>query len=126
MYVGNPTMDSSYPYNYGRFENSHYYNVNGGGLKDLETQFLQLNAWLQNMIDEEELCSTQPIFQAEEYVSVDTLKNFEVNEVTQVVDYWSKTVEGLQIEPEIFIALDEEENKMKTDVISDRPEKSKI
>ncbi|KAK9098963.1 hypothetical protein Syun_026008 [Stephania yunnanensis] len=26
----NPTMDSSYPHNYGRYEDSHYYNVNGG------------------------------------------------------------------------------------------------
>ncbi|KAK9132708.1 hypothetical protein Scep_012236 [Stephania cephalantha] len=29
MYEGNPAMDSSYPHNYGRFEDSHYYNVNG-------------------------------------------------------------------------------------------------
>ncbi|KAK9134901.1 hypothetical protein Syun_014231 [Stephania yunnanensis] len=25
----NPAMDFSYPYNYGRYEDSHYYNVNG-------------------------------------------------------------------------------------------------
>ncbi|KAK9166227.1 hypothetical protein Scep_001418 [Stephania cephalantha] len=28
MYAGNPAM-ASYPHNYGRFEDSHYYNVNG-------------------------------------------------------------------------------------------------
>ncbi|KAK9088349.1 hypothetical protein Scep_027431 [Stephania cephalantha] len=28
MYVGNPAM-ASYPHNYGQFEDSHYYNVNG-------------------------------------------------------------------------------------------------
>ncbi|KAK9125898.1 hypothetical protein Scep_014744 [Stephania cephalantha] len=75
------------------------------GLKDLETQFIQLNVRLQNMIDEEELCSTQPIFHPEEDVSVDTLKNFE---------------------PEIVIALEEEENEMKIDVISDRLEKPQV
>ncbi|KAK9101022.1 hypothetical protein Scep_024452 [Stephania cephalantha] len=57
MYAGNSMMDSSYHYNYGRFEDSHYYNVNGG---------------------------------------------------------------------EIAIALDEEENEMKIDVISDRTEKPQI
>ncbi|KAK9157704.1 hypothetical protein Scep_004278 [Stephania cephalantha] len=87
MYAGNPTMDSSYPHNYGRFEDSHYYNVNGVGLKDLETQLNQYNVRLQSMTDEEELCSTQPIFNPEEDVSVDTLKNLEVNEVTQMEDY---------------------------------------
>ncbi|KAK9088681.1 hypothetical protein Scep_027763 [Stephania cephalantha] len=99
------------------------------GLKDLETQFIQFNVRLQNMIDEEELCSTQPIFQPEEDVSVNTLKNFEVNEVTQMEDYLSETTKGcevFQIEPEIVIALDEEGNEMKIDVISDRSEKPQI
>ncbi|KAK9157581.1 hypothetical protein Scep_004155 [Stephania cephalantha] len=176
MYAGNPAMDSSYPHNYGRFEDSHYYNVNGyenyhyssyaspqpdffglmsnpqipqhegnqqfhqstsledmmkqlidnqqqfqqlfeelrqidfeiPGLKDLETQFIQYNVRLQNMTYEEELCSTQPIFNPDEYVSVDTLKNFEVNEVTQMEDYLRETAEGrevFQIEPEIVITL---------------------
>ncbi|KAK9089094.1 hypothetical protein Scep_028176 [Stephania cephalantha] len=80
MYTGNPVMDSSYPHNYGQFDDSHYYNVNGVGLKDLETHFIQFNARLQNMIDEEELCCTQPIFHPEEDANVDTLKIFEVNE----------------------------------------------
>ncbi|KAK9093136.1 hypothetical protein Syun_028047 [Stephania yunnanensis] len=99
------------------------------GLKDLETQFIQFNVRLQNMIDEEELCSTQPIFQPEEDVSVNTLKNFEVNEVTHMEDYLSETTKGckvFQIEPEIVIALDEEENEMKIDVILEMPEKSQI
>ncbi|KAK9094751.1 hypothetical protein Scep_026220 [Stephania cephalantha] len=66
------------------------------GLKDLETQFIQYNARLQNMTDKEELCSTRPIFNPEEDVSVDTLK----------------TLRG--------------ENEMKIDVISDKPEKPQI
>ncbi|KAK9140427.1 hypothetical protein Scep_010108 [Stephania cephalantha] len=99
------------------------------GLKDLETQFIQYNVRHQNMIDEEELCSTQPIFNPEEDVRVDTLKNFEVNEVTQMEDYLRETLEEsevFQIEPEIFIALNEGENEMKIDVISDKPEKLQI
>ncbi|KAK9158355.1 hypothetical protein Scep_004929 [Stephania cephalantha] len=107
----------------------HLPNLRTMCLKDLETQFTQFNAKLQNMIDEEELCSTQPIFHPKKDVSVDTLKNFEVNEVTQVEDYWSEIAEGLdnlQIEPEIVITLDEEENEMKIDVILDRPDKPQI
>ncbi|KAK9088753.1 hypothetical protein Scep_027835 [Stephania cephalantha] len=79
-----------------------------------------------NMLNEKGLCSLQPISYPEENVSVNTLKNVEVNEVTQVEDYWSDTVEGFevfQIEPEIIIALDEEkENEMKIEVISERLE----
>ncbi|KAK9111797.1 hypothetical protein Scep_019316 [Stephania cephalantha] len=99
------------------------------GLKDLETQLIQYNVRLQNMTNEEELCSTQPIFNPEEDVSVDTLKDFEVNEVTQVEDYWRETSEEcevFQIEPEIVIVLNEGENEMKIDVISDKPEKPQI
>ncbi|KAK9105180.1 hypothetical protein Scep_022024 [Stephania cephalantha] len=99
------------------------------GLKDLETQFIHYNVRRQNMTYEEELCSTQPIFNLEEDVSVDTLRNFEVNEVTQMEDYLRETSEErevFQIEPEIVIALNEGENEMKIDVISDKPEKSQI
>ncbi|KAK9100491.1 hypothetical protein Scep_023921 [Stephania cephalantha] len=99
------------------------------GLKDLETQLIQYNVRLQNMTDEEELCSTQPIFNPEEDVSVDTLKIFKVNEVTQMEDYLRETSEEcevFQIEPEIVIALNEGENEMKIDVISDKPEKPHI
>ncbi|KAK9158582.1 hypothetical protein Scep_005156 [Stephania cephalantha] len=88
-----------------------------------------LDLWLHNMTDEEELCSTQPIFNPEEDVSVNTLKNFEVNEVTQVEDYWRETSEEcevFEIELEIVIALNEGENEMKIDVISDKPEKPQI
>ncbi|KAK9140028.1 hypothetical protein Scep_009709 [Stephania cephalantha] len=69
------------------------------GLKDLETQFIQYNVRLQNMTDKEELCSTQPIFNSDEDVGVDTLKIFKVNEG---------------------------ENEMKIDVISDKPEKPQM
>ncbi|KAK9166913.1 hypothetical protein Scep_002104 [Stephania cephalantha] len=44
-------------------------------------------------------------------------------------DYLSETAEVrevFQIEPEFVIALDEEENDIKIDVISDRPEKPQI
>ncbi|KAK9166907.1 hypothetical protein Scep_002098 [Stephania cephalantha] len=82
------------------------------------------------MTEKKELCSTQPIFHPKENVSVDTLKNVEVNEVTQVEDYWSETVEGLEvlhIEPEITIALNEvEENEIRIKVISGRLEEPHI
>ncbi|KAK9125364.1 hypothetical protein Scep_014210 [Stephania cephalantha] len=61
-----------------------------------------------------------------ENVSVDALNSVEVNEDTQVEDYWSETAEGLeafQTEPKIIIAQDEEEeNEMKIEVVSERPE----
>ncbi|KAK9151235.1 hypothetical protein Syun_009544 [Stephania yunnanensis] len=84
---------------------------------------------VENMTDEEELCSAQPIFNPEEDVTVDMLRNFEVNEVTQVEDYLKETSEErevFQIEPKIVIALNEGENDMKIDVISDKPEKPQI
>ncbi|KAK9157913.1 hypothetical protein Scep_004487 [Stephania cephalantha] len=99
------------------------------GLKELETQLIQYNVKLQNMTDEEELSSTQPIFNPEEDVSVDTLKIFKVNEVTQMEDYLRETSEEceiFQIEQEIVITLNEGENEMKTDVISDKPKKPHI
>ncbi|KAK9139983.1 hypothetical protein Scep_009664 [Stephania cephalantha] len=72
------------------------------GNQNLEAQLIQINATLQNMLDEKELYSTQPISYPEENVSVDTFKN---------------------VEPEIIIALDEkEENETKIEVISERPE----
>ncbi|KAK9148482.1 hypothetical protein Scep_007239 [Stephania cephalantha] len=96
-------------------------------LKNLESQLIQFNAMPQIMIDEEELCSTRSFFYPEEDVSVDTLKNLEVNELTQIKDYLSETTEGSEvfhIESEIVIAPNEEEdNEMKIDVISDRPKK---
>ncbi|KAK9112600.1 hypothetical protein Scep_020119 [Stephania cephalantha] len=63
----------------------------------------------------------------EENVSVEALKNVEVNEDMQMEDYWSETAEGIEVfqtEPEIIIAQDEKvENEMKIEVISKRPEK---
>ncbi|KAK9163016.1 hypothetical protein Syun_003918 [Stephania yunnanensis] len=80
------------------------------------------------MLDEKELCNTRPISYLEENVNVDILKNVQMNEVTQVENYWSETtkrLEVLQIESEIVIAQDEvEENEMKTEVISERSEES--
>ncbi|KAK9083763.1 hypothetical protein Scep_030234 [Stephania cephalantha] len=81
-----------YPY-YPQYENYHY-----SGYASPQLDFFRLMSSPQFLskkraleyIDEEELCSTHP----EEDVSVDSLKNFEVNEVTQVEDYWSETVEG--------------------------------
>ncbi|KAK9157448.1 hypothetical protein Scep_004022 [Stephania cephalantha] len=78
------------------------------------------------MLDEKELCNKQPIYYSEENVIVDTLKNVEVNEVTQVENYWCETTKGLevlQIEPKIVIAQDEEEEiEKEIEVISERPE----
>ncbi|KAK9105373.1 hypothetical protein Scep_022217 [Stephania cephalantha] len=67
-------------------------------LKDLETQLIQYNVRLQNMTDEEELCSTQPIFNPDEDVSVYTLKIFKVNEVTLMEDYLRETSEEYKLE----------------------------
>ncbi|KAK9128333.1 hypothetical protein Syun_017130 [Stephania yunnanensis] len=69
------------------------------GLKDLKTQFIQYNVKLQNMTYEEELCSTQSIFNLEEDMSVDTLKNFE-GENEMKIDVISDKSEKLQIESE--------------------------
>ncbi|KAK9162780.1 hypothetical protein Syun_003682 [Stephania yunnanensis] len=98
-------------------------------LKEVDIKLIQYNVRLQSMADEEELCGTQPIFNPEEDVSVDTLKNLEVNEVTRVEGYLRETSEKceiFQIEPKIIIALNEGENDIKIDVISDKPKKQQI
>ncbi|KAK9100392.1 hypothetical protein Scep_023822 [Stephania cephalantha] len=99
-------------------------------LQNLEIQFIQVNATLQNMLDEKELCNTQPISYSEENVNVDTLRNVEVNEVTQVENYWCETTEGLevlQIEPDISIEQnDDDEAEIEIGVISERPEEPQI
>ncbi|KAK9104371.1 hypothetical protein Scep_021215 [Stephania cephalantha] len=99
-------------------------------LQNLETQFIQVNATLQNMLDEKELCNTQPISYSEENVNVDTLRNVEVNEVTPVENYWCKTMQGrevLQIESDISIAQnDDDEAAIEIGVISERPEEPQI
>ncbi|KAK9100147.1 hypothetical protein Scep_023577 [Stephania cephalantha] len=94
-------MDSSYALNYGRFEDSHYYNVNEVEVCEICEDYSH-SAYdcsyypkLQNMLDDEELSSTQPISHLDENMNVDTLKNVEV---------------------------DEEENEMKIEVISERRE----
>ncbi|KAK9081712.1 hypothetical protein Syun_030758 [Stephania yunnanensis] len=125
----NPAMDFSYPHNYGRYEDSHYYNLNGVGSKDLVTDLDQYIASRQRKIDEPELCSTQPTFNLEEDVRVDTLTNLEVKEDTQMEDYLintSKECEVFQIEPKIVIALNEGEDEMNIDVNSDKPEMPQI
>ncbi|KAK9113732.1 hypothetical protein Syun_020529 [Stephania yunnanensis] len=97
--------------------------------KDLVTGLDQYIASRQRKIDEEELCSTQPTFHPEEDVSVHTLTNLEVHDVTQVEDYLIETSEEcevFQIEPEIVIALNEGEDEMNIDVNSDKPEKPQI
>ncbi|KAK9134752.1 hypothetical protein Syun_014082 [Stephania yunnanensis] len=91
--------------------------------------FIKASPWKICMTVEEELCSTQPIFNPEEDASVDTLRSFEVNEITQVEDYLRETSEErevFQIEPEIVIALNKGGNEMEIDVILDKPEKPQI
>ncbi|KAK9140042.1 hypothetical protein Scep_009723 [Stephania cephalantha] len=107
-------------------EDFKQFEVEFPGLHNLETQLIQFNARLQNMFDKEDLCSTQPIIHLEENMNVNMLKNVEVDEVTQVEDYWSETSEGIevfQIELEIVIAQNkDEENELKIEVISERRE----
>ncbi|KAK9125102.1 hypothetical protein Scep_013948 [Stephania cephalantha] len=99
-------------------------------LQNLETQFIQLNATLQNMLDEKELCNTQSISYSEENVNVDTLRNVEVNVDTPVENYWCETTQGLkvlQIESDISIAQnDDDEVAIEIGVISERPEEPQI
>ncbi|KAK9143029.1 hypothetical protein Syun_012429 [Stephania yunnanensis] len=125
----NPAMDFSYPHNYGRYEDSHYYNVNEVGSKESVTDLDQYIASRQRKIDEAELCNIQPTFNPEEDVSVDTLTNLEVKEDTQMEDYLidtSEECEVFQIEPEIVIALNEGEDEMNIDVNSDKLEMLQI
>ncbi|KAK9160332.1 hypothetical protein Syun_006673 [Stephania yunnanensis] len=99
------------------------------GSKDLVTDLDQYIANHQRKIDEAELCSTQPTFNPEEDVSVDTLTSLEVKDDTQMEDYLidtSEECEVFQIEPEIVIALNEGEDDMKIDVNSDKQEKLQI
>ncbi|KAK9098518.1 hypothetical protein Syun_025563 [Stephania yunnanensis] len=99
------------------------------GSKDLVTNLNQYISSRQRKIDEEELCSTQPTFNPKEDVSVHTLTNLEVHDVTQVDDYLIETseeCEDFQIEPEIVIALNKGEDEMNIDVKSDKPEKRQI
>ncbi|KAK9161286.1 hypothetical protein Syun_007627 [Stephania yunnanensis] len=82
------------------------------------------------MLDEKELCNTQPISYSEENVNVDTLRNVEVNVDTPVENYWCKTTQGLevlQIESSISIAQnDDDEVAIEIGVISERPEEPQI
>ncbi|KAK9121695.1 hypothetical protein Syun_019312 [Stephania yunnanensis] len=99
------------------------------GSKDLVTGLDQYIASRQRKIDEAELCSTQPTFNPEGDVSVDTLTNLEVKDDTQVEYYLIETSEEcevFQIEPEIVIALNEGEDEMNIDVDSNKPEKPQI
>ncbi|KAK9151956.1 hypothetical protein Syun_010265 [Stephania yunnanensis] len=77
------------------------------------------------MLDEKELCNTQPISYSEENVNVDTLRNVEVNVDTPVKNYWCETMQGLevfQIESDISITQnDDDEAAIEIGVISERP-----
>ncbi|KAK9126245.1 hypothetical protein Scep_015091 [Stephania cephalantha] len=102
-------------------------------LQNLENQFIQLNATLQNMPDEKELCNTQPISYLEENVDVDTLSNVEENVDTPVENYWHETTQGLEvlpIEPDMSIAPndddDDDDVALEIGVISTRSEEPQI
>ncbi|KAK9115198.1 hypothetical protein Syun_021995 [Stephania yunnanensis] len=99
-------------------------------LQNLETQFIQLNATLQNMHDEKELCNTQPTSYSEVNVDVDTLSNVEENIDTSVENYWCETTQGLevlQIESGMPIAPnDDDDIALEIGVISERPEEPQI
>ncbi|KAK9107583.1 hypothetical protein Syun_023594 [Stephania yunnanensis] len=82
------------------------------------------------MLDEKELCNTQPISYSKENVNVDTLRNVEMNVDTPVENYWCETtqrLEVLQIEPDIFTAQnDDDEAAIEIGAISERPEEPQI
>ncbi|KAK9082840.1 hypothetical protein Scep_029311 [Stephania cephalantha] len=81
------------------------------------------------MLDEKELCNTQPISYLEENVDVDTLSNVEENVDTPVENYWCETTQGLevlQIEPDMSIAPNDDEVALEIGVISERPEEPQI
>ncbi|KAK9092881.1 hypothetical protein Syun_027792 [Stephania yunnanensis] len=48
MYAGNPVM-ASYPHNYGRFEDSRYYNVNEVGMLYNGHQFSNMHSFVQQV-----------------------------------------------------------------------------
>ncbi|KAK9099299.1 hypothetical protein Syun_026344 [Stephania yunnanensis] len=90
-------------------------------------QSLSLDDMMMQVMESvpEKLCSTQPTFHSEEDVRDDTLTNLEVREDTEPEDYVIEILEEcevFQIEPEIVIALNEGEYKMKIDVDSDMSE----
>ncbi|KAK9089314.1 hypothetical protein Scep_028396 [Stephania cephalantha] len=82
------------------------------------------------MVDEKELCNTQPTSYSEENVDVDTLSNVEENVDTPVENYWCATTQGLevlQIEPDKSIAPnDDDDAALEIGVISERPEEPQI
>ncbi|KAK9089618.1 hypothetical protein Scep_028700 [Stephania cephalantha] len=85
-------------------------------LQNLETQFIQMNATLQNMLDEKELRNTQPTPYSEENVDVDTLSNVEENVDTSVENYWCATTQGLevlQIDPDKSIAPNDDDDAVR-------------
>ncbi|KAK9092647.1 hypothetical protein Syun_027558 [Stephania yunnanensis] len=99
-------------------------------LQNLENQLIQVNATLQNMLDEKELCDTQLISYLEENVDVDTLSNVEENVDTPVENYWRETTQGLEvlpIEPDMSIAPnDDDDVALEIGVISKRSEEPHI
>ncbi|KAK9142634.1 hypothetical protein Syun_012034 [Stephania yunnanensis] len=99
-------------------------------LQNLENQLIQVNATLQNMLDEKELCDTQLISYFEENVDVDTLSNVEENVDTPVENYWRETTQGLEvlpIEPDMSIAPnDDDDVALEIGVISKRSEEPQI
>ncbi|KAK9114301.1 hypothetical protein Syun_021098 [Stephania yunnanensis] len=100
-------------------------------LQNLENQLIQVNATLQNMLDEKELCDTQLISYLEENVDVDTLSNVEENVDTPVENYWRETTQGLEvlpIEPNMSIAPNDDDDDivLEIGVISKRSEEPQI
>ncbi|KAK9168695.1 hypothetical protein Syun_000835 [Stephania yunnanensis] len=45
----NPAMDSSYSHNYGRYEDSHYYNVNEVGMPQNRHQYINMNSFVEQV-----------------------------------------------------------------------------
>ncbi|KAK9108193.1 hypothetical protein Syun_024204 [Stephania yunnanensis] len=102
------------------------------GAKNYAKSSIHMPGYVENMLDEKELCNTQPISYSEENVNVDTLRNVEVNEVTPVENCWRETMQGfevLQIESNISISIarnDDDEVAIEIGVILERPEETQI
>ncbi|KAK9147907.1 hypothetical protein Scep_006664 [Stephania cephalantha] len=87
---------ASYFHNYGQFEYSYYYGVNGHINPKLQNSETQDTTTLEHLIDEEEL-SPQPISDSKETVNAATLKSVELDEFSIVNEYLSKSEETLEV-----------------------------
>ncbi|KAK9094422.1 hypothetical protein Scep_025891 [Stephania cephalantha] len=135
---------ASYPYNYGQFEDSYYYGVNGlsqsttqQSLQEnkqhmnptLQNSKTQVTAILEHMMDRKEL-SPQSVSDLEEIVNDATLKSVEFDEFSIVDEYLSEPEETLEVSShELDITITHstyDEVEKEIEVIFERPEEPQI